>query len=171
MKFDHYRHHYKILILFLLTLPLQSPIALANPVASLNCLSPNCQEQIYAQRYGNKPRRRGAEKLMEQLDLSDTQIQQLNTVRQKYRPQLEELRKKIQGTRQELGQMIQGNASSTDLTKKHQELTNLDQKMHNLRFQSMLEMREILTPEQRVRFAQLMQQRRENRRNNRGNGN
>ena len=56
--------------------------------------------------------------------------------------------------------MMQGNASENDLRNKHQEIVSLRQQMGNLRFESMLEMRKVLTPEQRQQFVQLMQERR-----------
>ncbi|ACK68345.1 protein of unknown function Spy-related [Rippkaea orientalis PCC 8801] len=163
------RHH--ILFLSLLTVPLQSSVVLSEPLSQRDCLPSNCQHQWYSQKPNEGGRRGGGnpDKLMEQLNLSNSQIQQLNTIRQKYRPQMDEMREKIDKSRQELDKMMQGNSSVTDLRKKHQEVINLDQKLHNLRFESMLEMRAVLTPEQRTQFAQLMQQRRESRRNNRGN--
>ncbi len=161
------RCHSKILLLSLLTLPLQSTTIFANPLFEQNCSLPNCQNHIYAQRSGEGPRRgRGkTEKLIEELNLNDNQVQQLNAIRQKYRPQMQQLREQMQATRQELSQMMQGNTSTTDLRKKHQQVIDLDQKLHNLRFENMLAIREILTPEQRRQFAQLMEQRRANRRN------
>ena len=64
---------------------------------------------------------------------------------------------------------MQGNASEDQLRSKHQEIANLRQQMGNIRFESMLEMRKILTAEQRQKLAQFLQQRRQGRGGNRPN--
>lgn len=155
-------------ILIILTLSVGSTVALAESVDIQSHSSPiPSQSQFFAQRRGGDRQgaEREAEKLMEQLNLSDTQVQQLNAVRSKYHPQIQQLRQQMKTTGQAFRQMMDGTASASALRTKHQDMMNLRQTMANLRFESMLEMREILTPEQRKEFVQLMQQNRRNRGN------
>jgi Spy/CpxP family protein refolding chaperone len=52
-------------------------------------------------------------------------------------------------------------ASASQIRSKNQQVEELQQQLQKLRFESMLEMREVMTPEQRAKFVQLMQQRRQ----------
>lgn len=117
--------------------------------------------QYHAQRSRRGNKDRGQRRIIEQLNLSDEQTQQLVSIRQKYQPQLRPLQEQIRTARQEMRQMMTGNGSQAQLRSKHQEINRLNQEIHTLRFESFLEMREVLTPEQRQEFAQLMEQRRE----------
>lgn len=58
---------------------------------------------------------------------------------------------------------MHSNTSAEELRNQHEQVQELHQEMGNLRFESMLEMREVLTAEQREQFAELMQERPENR--------
>ena len=44
---------------------------------------------------------------------------------------------------------------------KHRQIMGLRQQLEEIQFESTLAMREVLTPEQRTQFSQMMQQRRE----------
>ena len=72
---------------------------------------------------------------------------------------------------QELQTMLAGNASQDQIRAKHRQLQTLMQQLDDLRFESMLAMREVLTPEQRRIMAQRMQNMRPNPRNRPGNPN
>ncbi|RMD70652.1 MAG: hypothetical protein D6822_03850 [Cyanobacteria bacterium J149] len=52
--------------------------------------------------------------------------------------------------------MMRNNQSESQLRSQHQKIVTLDQQIHNLRFESMLEMRAVLTPEQRQEWANMM---------------
>ncbi|ACB51770.1 unknown [Crocosphaera subtropica ATCC 51142] len=150
------------LIVTVLTLGIGGTMALANSANEPPSSVLLSETKILAQQEGNKPRRRDrSEQFQQLLNLSDQQMQQLSAIRQKYRPQMQQLKGKMQAEGQELSQMMQGNTSENDLRDKHQEIVNLRQEMGNLRFESMLEMRKVLTTEQRQQFAQFLQQRRQ----------
>ncbi|MDJ0660778.1 MAG: Spy/CpxP family protein refolding chaperone [Crocosphaera sp.] len=159
-----------VLIVTVLTLGMGGTVALANSIQETHSSILSSETKILAQEEEKKPRRRQRSQQFQQLlNLSDEQMQQLNAIRQKYRPQMEQLRQQMQATGQELSQMMQGNASENDLRRKHQEIVNLRQQMGNIRFSSMLEMRKILTTEQRQQLAQLLEQRRQRRGRNGSN--
>ncbi|MGK7955427.1 MAG: Spy/CpxP family protein refolding chaperone [Crocosphaera sp.] len=150
------------LIVTVLTLGIGGTMALANSSQENPSSILVSETEILAQEEQRKPRRRDrAEQFQQRLNLSDEQMQKLSTIRQKYRPQMEQIRQQMRTKAQELSQMMQGNTSENDLRRKHQEIINLRQQMGNLRFESMLEMRNILTTEQRQKFAQFLQQRRQ----------
>lgn len=149
------------LIITVLTLGVGGTIALANspqePPSSLLVSETTIFTKEEENRLTKKDR---TEQFQQVLNLTDEQMQQLSTIRQKYRPQMQQLREQMRTKGEELSQMMQGNASENDLRNKHQEIISLRRQMGNLRFESMLEMRKVLTPEQRQQFVQLMQERR-----------
>jgi Spy/CpxP family protein refolding chaperone len=75
-----------------------------------------------------------------------------------------ELREDISSERQKLADLMKTDDSTSILRSQHQKIIDLDQKMHNLRFEVMLEMREVLTMEQRQQWAESMQELKANRR-------
>jgi periplasmic protein CpxP/Spy len=105
-------------------------------------------------------RARRADNLLEQLNLTDAQKRQIAAIRQKYQGQMKQLREGLRSDRQELESLMAGNATDGQIRAKHQEIERSRQKLSDLRFQSLLEMRQVLTPDQRSKFARLMQERR-----------
>jgi periplasmic protein CpxP/Spy len=101
-------------------------------------------------------------KLVEQLNLTEEQRQKIATIRQKYKQPLGQLRQNLHSAQRDLAQMMAGVESVSIIRSKHQEVTQLQQKMGDLSFASMLEIREVLNLEQRQQLAQMMQFRRDN---------
>ena len=154
------------LLTILFTLGLGSSITLAAP---LNSSSPSLQPNLIAQSSTRLIRKgEGPEALMKQLNLSSQQQQQLTVIRQKYQGQMKQLHDQLRQHQDELKAMMDGTAPANQLTAKHDQVIALRQQLDKLRFQSMLESRDVLNPEQRKQFAQLMNQRRENCRNKNG---
>jgi len=96
------------------------------------------------------------EKLIEKLNLTADQRNKMAQIRSKYQPQFNSLRQQIRTERDTLSQMMRNNQSDTQMRSQHQKIVSLNQKIHNLRFESMLEMRNVLTPEQRQEWANMM---------------
>ncbi len=159
------------LIVTVLTLGVGVTMALASSSHEPSSSFLLAETKILAQEEedGKPGRRARAEQFQRALNLSDQQMQQLGEIRKKYRPQMQSLAQQMQGKAKELNRMMQGNASEDQLRSKHQEIANLRQQMGNIRFESMLEMRKILTAEQRQKLAQFLQQRRQGRGGNRPN--
>ncbi len=117
-------------------------------------------DELFAQ--GRRGRRRGG--FMDALNLTAAQQDQLQSIREQYQPRLMDKREELFNVRQMLGDMmVQENVSNSELRRQHDKILTLRDEMGNLRFESMLEMRNVLTPEQREEFAELMEERRENR--------
>ncbi|MFN4066703.1 MAG: Spy/CpxP family protein refolding chaperone [Thermosynechococcus sp.] len=98
---------------------------------------------------------------LENLNLTPEQRQRLQAVRQQYQGQMEQTRNQLRTAKQELRQMMSGNASEDQIRSKHQQVRQLENQLASLRFESMLAMRGILTPQQRQALATQMQQRRQ----------
>ena len=154
------------LLTILFTMTVGSNIAFAVPInASSTSLEPN----LIAQSNRRLTRKgEGSEALMKQLNLSSQQQQQLTAIRQKYQGQMKQLREQLRQNQQELKTMMDGTTPANTIMAKHDQVMGLRQQLDKLRFQSMLESRDVLNPDQRKQFAQLMDQRRENWRNKKG---
>ncbi|TAD74277.1 MAG: periplasmic heavy metal sensor [Oscillatoriales cyanobacterium] len=94
------------------------------------------------------------------LNLSAEQTQKLSQVREQFRNRMQQQRQSVETARQEMGRLMSGSASTDQLRQQHNRIQAEMQKMGDLRFESMLAMREILTPAQRQQLAQRMQERR-----------
>jgi periplasmic protein CpxP/Spy len=103
--------------------------------------------------------------LAKELNLSRDQIQQLQKLRKNAQGQTKERRQMLQKSKQELNQLIQGNASSDQIRQKRQQVQSLQREIADSNFEQTLAIREILTPEQRVKLQQIIEQRRQNRLN------
>ncbi|MBF2055675.1 MAG: Spy/CpxP family protein refolding chaperone [Cyanobacterium sp. T60_A2020_053] len=100
--------------------------------------------------------------LAEKLNLTAQQRQEMSQIKAKYDPQMKTLREEMGAEREKLRTMMRNNESTENIRSQNQVIANLGNKMRALGFESMLEMREVLTPEQRDKFAELMQERRAN---------
>ncbi len=102
----------------------------------------------------------GKGKIWRKLNLSTEQQKEMRGIRQKYKPQMSSLREQIQSEREKLDTMMKAEESETTLRNQHQKIVQIDQQIHNLRFESMLEMRSVLSSEQRQEFQEMMNERR-----------
>jgi periplasmic protein CpxP/Spy len=107
----------------------------------------------------------GVGNLVKELNLSPDQIQRIQKLRTNSNGKTKERRQALRTAKQELTQLLQGNASSDQIRQKRQQVQSLQREVADTNFENTLAIREILTPEQRVKLQQLMQQRRQNRRN------
>ena len=154
------------LLTILFTMTVDSNIAFAVPI---NPSSASLEPNLIAQSNRRLTRKgEGSEALMKQLNLSSQQQQQLTAIRQKYQGQMKQLREQLRQNQQELKTMMDGTTPGNTIMAKHDQVMGLRQQLDKLRFQSMLESRDVLNPDQRKQFAQLMNQRRENWRNKKG---
>jgi Spy/CpxP family protein refolding chaperone len=102
---------------------------------------------------------------MEQLNLTDEQKQKLQAIQTQYKDQISQRKQAVRQATQELRDLMAGNASADEIRAKHRQVQELRQQMEEVSFESMLAMREVLTPEQRSQLARLIEQRRANFRN------
>jgi Spy/CpxP family protein refolding chaperone len=103
------------------------------------------------------------EKLMRELQLSNDQIQRIKKIRQDSQSKMKERRFALKTAKQEL-KTLMNNSSATNeqLRQKRREVQGLHQQVADLNFENTLAIRNVLTPEQRVKLQRFMQQRRQN---------
>jgi Spy/CpxP family protein refolding chaperone len=70
--------------------------------------------------------------------------------------------KNLHSAQQELVNMMVGTDAAEVIRSQQQQVVQFRQELGELRFENMLAIREILTPEQRQKFAQIMQSKGEN---------
>lgn len=98
---------------------------------------------------------------LKELDLSPQQMQRIQSIRDRYKTPLTTQRQAARQAQQNLRSMMAGDASTSEIREKYRQAQTLHQQMMDTQFSSMLEMREVLTPEQRQKFAQRMERRRD----------
>jgi protein CpxP len=144
-------------------------IAFAAPIAQANPNFSNLNNEQLAQNTPRpKPVKRGD--LMEELNLSNSQKRQMAAIRQKYQGQMTQLRDRMRTSQEEMASLMANSSSESAIRAKHREISGLREQLGNLRLDSMLEMRQVLTPEQRNQFSQLMKERRPHARQGQGQG-
>lgn len=148
-------------ILSICVLSLGGAVAFASqtPLFSPQTIAQNKTDQM--------PQGRGHLKLMEQLNLSPEQQQKLKDIQSKYKDTISQRKQAVRQATQELRQLMASDATADDIRTKHKQVQGLRQQLEASTFDSMLAMREVLTSEQRKRFAQLMEQHHQNPRNRR----
>ncbi|WP_036480067.1 Spy/CpxP family protein refolding chaperone [Myxosarcina sp. GI1] len=99
------------------------------------------------------------EKLQEQLDLSTEQRRQIEQIEQQSETETEDLRQQLEEAHQQMQTLLSSDASTDELRQQHQQMQELHQQLDNNRFETKLQVREILTPEQRTQLAETMQRR------------
>lgn len=97
------------------------------------------------------------------LNLTPEQQAQIKTIRDQERAASEGLRQEARTARQQLRTLLSGNASDAQIRQQHQKVQQLGQQLRERRFDTMLKVRAVLTPEQRAKSAELKQQRGERR--------
>ncbi|AFY61528.1 Spy/CpxP family protein refolding chaperone [Synechococcus sp. PCC 6312] len=93
------------------------------------------------------------------LNLTPEQASRMQAVREKYKGQMTQAREQLKQARTELRQLMVNGASESQARAKFQQVQQLESKMAELRFQTMLEINAILTPSQRQQLASQMEQR------------
>jgi periplasmic protein CpxP/Spy len=110
---------------------------------------------------GSRSERGGnPEQMFEQLNLTPAQLSQIRTIREDSRATMQPLREQMRTGHQELRALMASDASADEIRQRHSALMGLDQQLRTQRFEVMLQIRDVLTPEQRAELAQLLEQRR-----------
>lgn len=146
----------------LLILPLGTYAAQLNQKVNNNQESTTNMIKLaqYQVKHGRKHRRgEGFKRLLEQLDLTPEQSQEIEAIQEKSRTEKETLRQQMQTKHQEMRSLFTSDSTPEQLREQHEQLQALHQQLANNRFEMMLQVREVLTPEQRTQMAELMAQR------------
>ena len=114
----------------------------------------------YQVKHGRKHLRgEGFKRLLGQLDLTPEQSQEIEAIQEKSRAEKETLRQQMQTKHQEMRSLFTSDSTPEQLREQHEQLQALHQELATNRFETMLQVREVLTPEQRTQMAELMAQR------------
>ena len=95
-------------------------------------------------------------KMLEQLNLSARQSRQVAAIRQRFQTERDTLFQQVKNHRQEMRSLLATDTSSDRLKQDYRETQSLLERLNNNRFEMMMQVRKILTPEQRARFLGLI---------------
>ncbi|BAU64007.1 hypothetical protein STA3757_13760 [Stanieria sp. NIES-3757] len=98
-------------------------------------------------------------RLFEQLNLTTEQSEQIKTIRENSQAERENLGQELKQAKSQMRSLLASSDASNDqLRQQNQQVQNLEQQLRNQKFETMLQMREVLTPEQRTQMAELIEQ-------------
>ncbi len=144
-------------------------LTLGSATAAIAVPNPLPAETIAQNQRPNRPGgKEGA--MFEKLNLSADQKQKMQAVRDRYKDQISQRMQAVRQARQELQTMMSGTATASQIRDKNTQISGLKKQLDDVRLESTLAMRDILTPAQRTQLAELMKQRRETAKNRMQNG-
>ena len=97
----------------------------------------------------------GPRQMMEQLDLTPEQRTKLDALRKASRDKISAVKDEMRQSQEKLTQALQSNTSTDELRKLHKKNQELKNKMSDARFDQVLAIRQVLTPEQQKKFQEL----------------
>lgn len=112
-----------------------------------------------AQMYSHERRRHwgeGLQKFLDRLDLSEAQSTQIKAIYRRHYQTNQESRQELREARKEMESLLISEVNSNRIRQKHREIQSLNQELGNSRFEAILEVREVLTPQQRQEIADMM---------------
>lgn len=95
--------------------------------------------------------------LLHQLNLTSTQKERIHQIHHQYKQQIFKKRQNLQVLQKQLSDSIVGTESIELIRAQNQQLVNLRREIEQLRFETILATREILTPEQRQKFREIVE--------------
>jgi periplasmic protein CpxP/Spy len=109
---------------------------------------------------GDRGKRGWGKQWQEQLNLSADQKAQIKQIRDQAKSDSQGLRQQMRAAFEKQQSLMAGNASDDQIRQQHREVQALRQQAEERRFDTMLKIRQVLTPEQRTKAAQLMKENR-----------
>ena len=95
------------------------------------------------------------EKMMSELNLTAEQQTKMKALKESSKAGLKDKKKAMRAAREDLGNALKGTASDADVRKKFEALSKLQDEFAKARFEHVLAVRAILTPEQRAKFHEM----------------
>lgn len=124
----------------------------------VNTSNANAQ-YLVANNSDNSEQQDAQKSLLQQLNLSWLQKQRIQQIHRQYQQQILQQKNRLKSLQNQLTEMMAGTDSVESIRAKNQELVLLRQKVGELHFESMLATREVLTPEQRQKFREIVETR------------
>ena len=149
---------YTWLLLGFTAITFQSQCATAKPLKTDSAIKKRIDSQITTVKNLAKQtaEKLSVSNLFEQLNLTPQQTYQIDRIRRRYQAPITRLKEELRLAQQQLSTMMAGTDSATTIRAKHQQITEFRQELGELHFESMLATREILTPQQRQKFAEII---------------
>ena len=98
-----------------------------------------------------------ASNIFQQLNLTREQQEQIKKIHHRYKQQIHKKRNSLAILQKQLSDLMVGTEPATLIRAKNQQLVSLRQEIGELKFESMLATREILTPQQRQKFREIIE--------------
>ncbi|OAB59064.1 hypothetical protein AY600_13605 [Phormidium willei BDU 130791] len=92
----------------------------------------------------------------DEIELTQGQQQDIEQIRQSYLAENGRLDRELNQARQELQEMMIGDASTRQVRRQRNQVEGLRQRMNDNRFSSMMEIRQVMSAQQRMAFAEVM---------------
>jgi Spy/CpxP family protein refolding chaperone len=105
---------------------------------------------------------------LEEIDLTDEQIDQIRALRADQRDEMQALHEELWTARETMHDLMSGDATEAELRAQHEQIQILHRAVADKRFENMLAVRQIMTPEQRAELGERMEHHREFRQERRG---
>jgi periplasmic protein CpxP/Spy len=131
----------------------------AQSASSLNPSEETATPQPEPRNQANNGRGNAMGQLFQSLNLTPEQMQKLKSVQKENKDQIREQQRSLRAIRLEMQQMLGNNTPSATVLSKFQDVQQKQQSLNQLRFKSLLAMREVLTPTQRQQLSQQMMKR------------
>ncbi|NEP81764.1 MAG: Spy/CpxP family protein refolding chaperone [Okeania sp. SIO3C4] len=138
------------------------PLTISSVLATPNY---NNDAQIISQTTKVQNSQSTGESVFQQLNLTQEQTDKIVAIRQQHQQKIIQSLENLRGAQEELNQMIVATNTDNQLRQKHGEVLQLRRDLAELQFNTILKIREVLTPEQLQQWSKLMQQRRESLKN------
>ncbi len=144
----------RVSILGLALLSLGSVVALANPNKFLLQTVAETTEKGVTQNQFRPHHHNG---IVQALNLTPEQVQKMQLIRKQYKDPITQTNQQLSQAKQQLSDAIASTAPADRVRAKHLQVDILQKRLGDLRFESTLAVRELLTPEQRIKYVQRMQ--------------
>ena len=105
--------------------------------------------------HGEKNKEFPHPRMIEELGLTDEQVTQMKELHEKNKESYKEKKKVMWEKKKALQEALQGESSDDSLRALHEEVLTAKESLAKARFEKVLEIRKILTPEQRQKFKGL----------------
>ena len=96
---------------------------------------------------------------LSRLELSPDQMVQLRSIQHQNQGDLGQKVQELRQARQQLRQLLAGEAATEQVRDQYRRMQQLSRQVDDQRFEVILRVREVLTPEQRVRMTELLESR------------
>ncbi|BAY22979.1 putative Spy protein [Calothrix sp. NIES-2100] len=129
----------------------------------------NSQKQLSAQTPTNPPTQPRKSGWLQDLNLTPQQLEQIKQIRRQSQDQIKPKQQALRQAQQELHNLLAGQASPAEVRTKYNQFKILKQQLADAQFENTLAIREILSLEQRQKFAEYMYKSQHNSPNRRPN--